>query len=195
LGRRRSKKKKKKSCVVIKSEKKKKKKNFEKLTHMWKEKKLYECSWKENEMEKKKSVKENESPHQKKRGKWKRVNVFCDVNSQEWCSLILGFLESKEKQWFFVAQPHYKLNKVLSDPCLMTCLVILLGWMFESICCTHFARIELNTYLWAIHLWENCDSICFLIVCQGKWESCLSIAILSWSCSISLNIWKIDHKL
>jgi hypothetical protein len=32
---------------------------------------------------KEKSVKEKESPHQKKRGKWKRVNIFWDVNSQE----------------------------------------------------------------------------------------------------------------
>jgi hypothetical protein len=77
----------------------------------------------------------------------------------------------------------------------MVCYLILPGWMFESNCCMHLARIELNTYLWAIHLWEICDSICFLIVWQGKWESCLGIAIFSWSCSISLNIWKIDHKL
>jgi hypothetical protein len=90
-------------------------------------------------------------------GKWKRSNSLCNEDTQVYALSSLRLFESKEKQWIFVAQPHYKLHKVLSDPCLMTCLVILLGWMFESICCTHIVRIELNTYPWVM-LWGFCDN-------------------------------------
>jgi hypothetical protein len=79
---------------------------------------------KEKLFEKEVSKKKN---HHKEKGEVKGRMLLNWTHSWNMLSYLLGHLNSKKNNDFFLAQPHYKLTKVLSDPQLMVCYLILPG--------------------------------------------------------------------
>jgi hypothetical protein len=81
----------------------------------------------EKEVSKKKNHQKEKKKKKKKRGEVKGRTLLNYICSWNMLSYLFGHLNSKKNNDFFLAQPHYKLTKVLSDPQLMVCYLILPG--------------------------------------------------------------------